>query len=1420
MKFLSILLLSIPLIHANLQVAFYNSSCPQAESIVLSVVQKHFSGDPSITAAFLRMHFHDCLVKGCDASILIDSTKKKSSEKAARPNLTVRGFDIIDEAKTSLEASCPSTVSCADVIALATRDSVALAGGLNYNVPTGRRDGLVSNADDVNLLPGPSFSVDQALQSFTAKGLTLDDMVVLLGAHSVGVAHCSFFEDRLDNFQGTGAPDPTMDPSLRAKLISTCGSTKNNDPTAFLDQNTSSVVDNQYYSQIIRNKGVLQIDQELALDRSSAGIVAGLASDGNGFLQKFADALVKMGSIEILQAHWSHACLCSFSVAWKLTGIMEEDNALELLQRYRRDRRVLLNFILSGSLVKKVILPPGAVSLDDVDIDQVSIDYVLNCVKKGEMLDLSEAIRLYHDSLDYPSMSNTGPLEEFFLVTRTETSGSAPTRAPPPVPISTSSPIISNLSRSESFHSPPHQELTVDDIEDFEDEEEDDETINSLRSSRQQSSEAAELSLLLPLFSTGITDDDLRETAYEILVACAGAAGGLIVPSKEKKKERRSRLMRKLARVKGENATTTSDHVSGMVALLETMRAQLEISESMDIRTRQGLLNALVGRVGKRMDNLLVPLELLCCVSRTEFSDKKAYIRWQKRQLNMLEEGLINHPASGFTELGRKANEFRILLKKIEDSESLQPAACEMQRTECLRSLRELAAALAERPARGDLTGEVCHWADGYHLNVRLYEKMLWSVFDILDEGKHTEEVEEILELLRSTWRILGVTETIHDTCYTWVLFRQFVITGEQTLLRHVIEHLRKIPLKEQRGPQENLHLKGLRCTVEGEERSQAFTFLQSFLVPIQKWADKKLRDYHLHFSEGSTMMAEIVTVAMITRRLLLEESEQTTFLSDEDQIEGYVSSSVKSAFSRIIHVVDAKADSVHEHMLAMLAEESKKLLKKDSTIFLPVLSKWHSQAAVTSASLIHKLYGSKLRPFLDRADHLTEDVVSVFPAADSLEQYIMAVIANACGEDVLDDYCRGKISPYQVENISGTLVLRWVNSQLTRILGWVERTIQQETWDPISPQQRHGISVVEVYRIIEETVDQFFALKVPMRVGELHCLYRGLDNALQVYTQHVVDRLVSKEDLIPPVPALTRYRKELGIRAFVADLRSTDERRSHQSVDLRLTNERFHQIDALSTQSLCVRLNTLYYAITQLNKLEDSIQERWTRKKNENSNINRPMNGKSRSNVAQQKIAFDGSRKDINAAIDRICEFTGTKIIFWDLREPFIDNLYKHNVSQSRIDVLMESFDEVLNALCDIIVEPLRDRIVTGLLQASLDGFLRVILDGGPSRVFLPSDAKLLEEDLEILKEFFISGGDGLPRGTVENLVAHVRPVINLHSYESRVLIDDLRNITQGSRSRFGADSKTLLRILCHRTDSEASQFLKKQFKIPKSVA
>jgi len=89
-----------------------------------------------------------------------------------------------------------------------------------------------------------------------------------------------------------------MDPTLVAKLNKTCA--PNVTAIVFLDQNTSFSFDNDFYNQILLKRGILQIDQELALDNSTASIVSGFASNGIRFHNNFAKAMVKLGSIEVL----------------------------------------------------------------------------------------------------------------------------------------------------------------------------------------------------------------------------------------------------------------------------------------------------------------------------------------------------------------------------------------------------------------------------------------------------------------------------------------------------------------------------------------------------------------------------------------------------------------------------------------------------------------------------------------------------------------------------------------------------------------------------------------------------------------------------------------------------------------------------------------------------------------------------------------------------------------------------------------------------------------------------------------------------------------------------------------------------------------------------------------------------------------
>ncbi|KAI3863089.1 hypothetical protein MKW98_015547 [Papaver atlanticum] len=314
--FSSALILTITLslltirVTSSLQLRFYQKACPQAESIVKRVVKNNFQKDPSLPGGLIRLYFHDCFIRGCDGSVLIDSEGDNVAEKEAPPNLSLRGFEIIDEIKLELEKHCQGIVSCADILALATRDSVALSGGLAYKLPTGRKDGTISRMADVHV-PGPSFSIDRALTAFKNIGLDLDDLTTLLGAHSIGLCHCGFFIDRLYDFEGRGLADRDLDPELVVHLKQKCPRQQPNqvfnlsqDPTVFMNpsSNTNFKLDSAFYSSVIDGKALLQLDQGLAFTDLTSKLAAKYVNEPQLFRKKFAKAMNKLGNIGVLTA--------------------------------------------------------------------------------------------------------------------------------------------------------------------------------------------------------------------------------------------------------------------------------------------------------------------------------------------------------------------------------------------------------------------------------------------------------------------------------------------------------------------------------------------------------------------------------------------------------------------------------------------------------------------------------------------------------------------------------------------------------------------------------------------------------------------------------------------------------------------------------------------------------------------------------------------------------------------------------------------------------------------------------------------------------------------------------------------------------------------------------------------------------------
>ncbi|KAJ4850167.1 hypothetical protein Tsubulata_033442 [Turnera subulata] len=858
----------------------------------------------------------------------------------------------------------------------------------------------------------------------------------------------------------------------------------------------------------------------------------------------------------------------------------------------------------------------------------------------------------------------------------------------------------------------------------------------------------------------------------------------------------------------------------------EIMRLQMGVTEHSDNRLRKTLMRALVGQTGKRAETIILPLELLRHLKQSEFNDSQEYHFWQKRQLKIMEAGLILHPAIPLEKSNTYALRFREIIRACE-SKPIDTS----KNSDTMRTLCNSIVSLSWRSANGT-PADVCHWADGLPLNIHIYVALLRSIFDFRDETLVLDEVDELVELIKKTWTTLGINKGIHNLCFTWVFFQQYVLTGqsEPDLLYATHAMLSTEVANDAKKPdREAVYVK----------------LLSSMLGSMQEWAEKRLLYYHDYFQRGplienllplalsaSSILGDDVSIASVVRKA----NGDTPVDSSPDRVDFYIRASIKNAFAKIIETGSYKSTTSEvkdeaTDALLQLANETEDLALRERECFSPILKKWLPNAASVAAVTLHQCYGAVLKQYLSGITALNSDTIEVLNRAGKLEKVLVQMVV----EDSVECEDGGKtivreMVPYEVESVILRLMGQWIDRKLKRGKDCIARAKECETWNPKSKNDPYAQSAVELMKIAQEAVEEFFQIPVGISNELVYELAEGLEQLFRDYINLVI-ACGSKQSYLPTLPPLTRCNSDS--RFLKLWKKATPCAVSTEGMQQVGTTEAHHPRPSTSrgTQRLYIRLNTLHYLQSNIHTLDKTLA---LAPRTAPSARAPPSDDRcGRSNTSSY---FDQALESIQNGTQHVSEIAAYRLIFLDSNSVFYETLYVGDVANARIKPALRILKQNLTLMTAILTDRAQPLALREVMKAAFEAFSMVLLAGGYGRVFYITDHQMIEEDFESLKNTFSTCGEGLMNEEVLDREAEVvEGVIGLMRKSTEQLMEDFSILiceasgvgavtprqklpmppTTGRWNR--ADPNTILRVLCHRNDKAANQFLKKSFSLAK---
>ncbi|EFJ47368.1 hypothetical protein VOLCADRAFT_92175 [Volvox carteri f. nagariensis] len=983
----------------------------------------------------------------------------------------------------------------------------------------------------------------------------------------------------------------------------------------------------------------------------------------------------------------------------------------------------------------------------------------------------------------------------------------------------------------------------------------------------------------LPQLETGQTDEQLRDLAYLLFAAVAGGTG-------------------------------SPQHA----ALLPIMRQQLVIDDTRAADVGRVLRHLQPGGEPTLIDqphplygsssshsggwrpsqraSLELLLRLISVVRPEDFEAFKGFLRWKDVTVAVLERQVAAAVAAGWT--GDKT-QLKKMLARMHGAARRADVRGEgdFEEEEYGEATRVLAD-VAGQLAAGCSTGLRFPWA----VRVRLCEILVAALFDTLEEGTYIDEAALVMQFLDSLFfPALGLSPSVALAVNAWVHFSMYVGTGcrEQRLMKQLKQQISRLAAAAAEAPLRASDPFGLAAEGGGgppappDELSRDGALAAQVANHIVDWVYSRLCDYHVAFPRGENLAA-LLDVFVFACKSRGDAPPRLCELLVEA-----VCGSAASAFRQQMRArMDPGASN--EMRLLELASIVHDIHDADTNTFSPVLSPHLPAALAVAAARMHHLYGQHLTPWLAMSKTISPAVLDVFRTANVLEQRLAGSLATAMppgggavgagggGGSTLPPAVADVLSPFRPWDLAGplkTALLQWVVTQVSNLNTWTARALQTEKWKSMgsAPDGAHTASAAEVSCMTTEALDALYGMDVPMPSEVPQALLEGIDGVLCKYVTHVNDKLGALQRLIPPVPPLVRYKKDVVTKNEQAERdagRSSTKGGKNKvaflaSVPAVESSPDFTNISAsLTTEVLLAAACSLNFLYGRAEVLVQLSRERQMQSVAAHSAASAatsrlmappgttapapasgfgagaggspgtvkssPAKSEGGTSVGEAPEPLTHARTALMTGMQYACKFLAARVVFWDGRTPWLELLYRHHVAQpsARMDAVLEGLLKVLAGTRAVLPDVVRTTFAKHLMVAAVQATERVLLDGGPCRWFMPADVQAIDQvhtyvkDLHKLRALFHADGEGLERELIDTELERVRRLLPLMKQEVGPLMDLLKTArTHGTAQLMSSsggpgqayDESTIMRVIVHRPERNGSKMLKSLYKLPKKA-